>query len=270
MRGLCPSCFAEVYGLIEVPKEFAITFCKRCGSVKAGDSWSPVSGADDICEAAKEAISKSVKVREGFVVSEIAIRCDVVHEGTLSLIVRGLIGGESPIVREFRVALKPHYALCPRCMKAHSKSFDAVVQLRYVNPDPSIEHFIAEVREAFAQYISELNPCNGGYDIKLVDTNVARAIANMAKGRWKLVKVMESHGDVKRAPDGSRRSRLHVSVRILNVKPGDYVIVGGAAYTVVHVAEDSVQVADSSGTVRRVSLSTLVRDLSRYKAKRRT
>jgi len=168
--------------------------------------------------------------------------------------VRGILRVESVL------KLKMHRTLCPRCQRRAAKSYDYVIQLRtFSSRKDSLNKLLRDIEEKFGESIT-IEEEKNGYDIKLLDKDIANRILTFIREKVgaNRVKVTISYGDERISREGKRKARMYISVRVLDLEPGDYVVYRGHAYIVAGVNNDDLILEDSAKKNIRVKLVDLL------------
>ncbi len=247
VEGLCLNCFVETYGVAKIVRTPELVYCHRCGAIKLGGRWLYASSYDELLSLVREIISRCITPSRSSI-EFVNIHIDSLEvfrpyvDVSITFKFRNTLA-----TRSIRIPMKWTKQLCPACFDRASKRHQAVVQLRWLNFEPEIEEFKEELLRILGPFIIEIEEHRYGYDIKLSSEHVARKILDLAKRRWHSLKVVESFGDVKRTRDGRRVAKKYISIRILNAKPGNYVVLNNRAYTVESVANGKIVLVDSSG-----------------------
>jgi len=260
---LCIDCFLEMYGLVKQKQGLEISICPRCYAIRLHGKWVRPNTYDEFVELVRSSISSSLAPsRPEVKIDSIRIPSVDLYSNRVPVVLRARIGDHSI---EKQLELRVHWkkALCPMCFKRAAGSYQAVVQVRYVHETPDIERFKEKLTEVFPDDIVEIEELKHGFDVKVSSDHVARRIALLIQRTWKAVRIIESYGDQRRRRDGRRTARLYISVRILNVSPGDYVVIDRRAYEVESVTRDKIVLRDSSGRRRVLNIKELPRRASR-------
>ncbi|HIP57609.1 MAG TPA: hypothetical protein EYH02_06075 [Ignisphaera aggregans] len=260
INNLCPNCYIEIYGIARLDKPLRIIHCPRCYSIKIGDKWLRPNTQEELYSLIQAAIAESLQPATSEITFiDLTLKSVELYSPTLELEITASISNKVVVKHRLPVSVSWHKQLCPSCFKRAGKGYDAVVQLRYINYDSEIERFKNWLVEMFAEDIVEIDEHKNGYDIKVSNQFVARKIVNFIRRKWSCVKIIESYGDQRRRRDGRRYGRLYISVRILNFKPGDYIVLGGKAYIVDSVDEHSLTIIDSNGNRIRMNIKDMIK-----------
>ena len=252
--GLCPNCYLEVYGGIKLVRELEIIYCPRCYSVKLGNRWYPLESIDDYRSILEAMITRSIApATDKVVIKGVDFELPEPYQSSIRIRMTLRLGDKVDIPYELTARLHWKKTLCPNCFSRAAKSFRAVVQLRFLHHTKEFEDLKSELTRMFPDYIAEIEDVKNGFDIKVTSEHIARRIASIIRHRWPATTVTESYGDVKRTRDGKRTARLYISLRILNLRPGDYVVLRNRAYIVERICSDHIVVRDSDGKLHRIS-----------------
>ncbi len=235
-------------------KEAEIFVCKDCGAVNISGKWIYDNVHNVIRLNADEIITNSVKVKEPFHISKYILReINVDYNASrINLTVSLDISvGEVVIVKNYSttITIKIIKSLCPRCIALRGKAFNAIIQLRGTGRlDPRlIEKIANEIRKEYRDEIVDVKNVKEGIDLYLIDKELARRIAKELVFEYGAL-VKESFKLISRKPDGKIKSRLTISIRIPDIKPGDIVKV---------VPEDDIAIVENIGN-GRISLSSVL------------
>lgn len=269
ISGLCPKCFIETYGISEKPKDVEVKYCGKCGAIFLNNKWDFYED-NNIKEIISMIILGYLKTSER--VKIIGIDVDVnLYENTITkvkLIVE--LDNKFRSVYELPICIRWIKTTCSLCLKKIGGGYNSVIQLRYINQDISVIEFIEEIAKYFGEYIADIEEVQGGYDIKLIDTHIAKRIAGLAQRKWRNTRVIETHGDIKKLRDGTRRSRLYISIRILNFKQGDYIVLDGKPYRVKEVGDKDIVIVDQNDSLHRVEVDKIVLKYTKSRIKHKT
>jgi len=268
IKGLCPRCYIEIKGLVTRPRSVEIGYCRICGGVRVHGKWIYVQSLEELKDVIEDFFIELLKPSEEFTLEDIDVTFTPYEDSPAAINILGKLE-EVKISHTVMVMVSWRASLCPLCKKIVGGSHSAVIQLRYVNADREIEDFVNSIAKEFEKWIKEVKPVKNGYDIQLLDASLTKRIVEAAKRKWRAVKVVESHGDVKRTSSGQRVSRLYVSIRILNFKAGDYIIISGIPYTVESFDGTWLVLRDGSGNISKVHFADLSRNLSKYRIGKR-
>jgi nonsense-mediated mRNA decay protein 3 len=267
IKGLCPKCYAMLRGLASAPQSMDIEFCRACGAIKVHGKWVYVHNLDEAREVVEDLVIDLLKPSEDVVLEDVKAFFKLYESSTATVDVIGKLGGVR-VSQTITMQLNWRPTLCPLCRKIAGGSYSAVVQVRYVNKDRDIDEFINELRSLYGKWIKEVKPVKNGYDIMLLGSEVAKRIVEDFKRRWHAVKIVESYGDTRRLSTGETVSRLYISVRILNFKPGDYVIIDGKPYTVDAIEGSWLTIRDSDNNIKKIHINEVVEGIDKYRAKK--
>lgn len=257
INGLCLRCFIETHTLSKGLGGIRIRYCDRCGAVFYNNKW-VAQEAYPFKDVVGEAIAAHLRSGERVKVVDIDIDLPP-YEDTVAR-VRALfqLDGRYRLWYEVPIAIQWIKTSCPSCLKRAGGGYDSIIQIRYMNWAEDIAGFMEEIMNVFNEYVAGVEEVKNGYNIKLIDAHIARRIADLARRRWSNVRVATSYGDVKRRRDGSRYSRLYISIKILNFKKGDYVVLNGKPYRVESVNDREIAIVDQDGKLYRVGIDEVV------------
>ncbi len=266
---LCPKCFIEVKGVIKSVDSIEIESCSICGAIRYNGKWYYPTTSEEAKLIVKEIISNEISIAEDVKIVSLDIDLERVAEGMVNIALKASIHGKTPIDIVKSIPIKWRKSICINCRRRHGKSYTAVIQLRYLNMDSNVNKFIDEISEMFADFISEITEADNGFDIRVLDIHTATKIVEMVRRRWRHVRIVESYGDIMRRSNGSRYARKYISIKIMNIMPGDYIVVNGVPYTVLSVDGDIVKLLNSDGVERVMSMDVLIKSYSKFKSRRK-
>ena len=236
---LCKECYVKEYGVARIPSRLTFVYCTECGSYKYQGRWNP--GLNTLEDTLKEfvfiALTNKIKpteyIDEAWIEKIDLFNTPGTSSGLLKASVK--IGGRSGDVTVYEekiveITLSP--TLCPKCLAKRSKtSFEAVVQIRGFPGRLSeilkkdIKEFLRnEVESKLKDSIVEIKDVKEGFDLMVYDQTSARIIASKLRKTF-LAKVIESHKVIGRRADGKRKSRVTLSVRVLDLEPGSVILI---------------------------------------------
>lgn len=139
VRGLCPRCFAEVYGVASVPGEVRVEVCRYCGSVRLGERWVETDATfEGILDAVVNWLSKRLQPVEPLIGVEV-LGWDALTRPNWStrilLRLRGWTGDGVEVEAEAPTTVRLQPSICPRCKTRASGEYSALVQVRGRHPN---------------------------------------------------------------------------------------------------------------------------------------
>jgi nonsense-mediated mRNA decay protein 3 len=194
--GVCPQCAADRTELITVPKRAVVVICPHCGARKAGSRWeragsSPLLTAEDMAPFLQihpevglrqihwEEISSTGTVRELVGTAEVGFR-----------------GAEKDV--EVALSVRTEHQTCQDCSRKSGRYYTAVLQLRggleranekspalHSRLDGSWSNLLAECRPDWRKAMSWREELPEGYDVFFTETLAARAVAKVAKQKFR-------------------------------------------------------------------------------------
>lgn len=265
---LCIKCYIGLKKPLFVPTSIEIYTCNRCGALYIGGRWHYPSTSSEARELVEKHIVSLIKpLAEDIHIADISTIFEDSNEVRMRIVL--LLKNGFTYTTEFKSEIIWRKRLCFLCFKRAGKSFEAVVQLRFIHHDELISKFKRDVEELFQDYVVDIEERDSGYDIKVTSYGVAKKIADMAKKLWRNTKVVESFGDVRRARGGSIRARRYLSVRIINLKVGDYVVVDGKAYTIANIDNKNIVLVDSDGVSKSLDMDKFLSSYEKSRVKSR-
>jgi len=253
VEGLCEDCFRRLNPLVrELPDVEQLTFkiCVNCGSVLYKGRWTRR------LDVVKKHIQSIIKTRG--VITSIEVGDIPLETGEFEIPVRVCGKASEKMSYEYcedysvRIRLRPE--VCPTCRSVLTGKERALVQVRFVGEKYTeddlllIRHIVNQVLaksdEVQRGAVIDIEEAENGFDIKVTNNTIARAIAN-AIHRSFPSRIVESHKLIGVDRSGRPVTRLTVSIHILNVKKGDIIQVDGRdTYYVLAVSKDTLHVKD--------------------------
>lgn len=240
---LCKDCYVEVYGVARLPEKAGFVYCQYCGRYKYQGGWNEPSGTieetllDYLSIVLTRRLRPTENIEEAWI-GEIRLDREFTGPGIYNAYVR-VHGrhGRVEVVEEKVVTVKADAAVCPTCTRRITKrGYNAVLQVRSSrgrlsdNLRERVNVFLSEnLSGRLAESIIGLEEHREGFDILVDDPSIARMIAAKLRSNF-MAKTIETFKLVGRNPDGSRKGRLTISVRIPEIEPGDIILVDGRPY----------------------------------------
>ncbi len=242
MGSLCRDCYVEVHGIASIPDRVSFVYCRYCGRFKYMGGWNEPTG-DSIEETIRDYLlmhlSRKMKPTQGLAEAWIEdIRLLRPYTGPGIYRVSVSLAGRSPegvLVSEDRIIeLKVDVGVCPLCTNRVTKrGYEAILQVRSSSGRLSedlrnrVDSFLQEeLSNVLRESIIGVEEHKEGFDLLLADPTSARIIASKLRSAF-MAKTIETYKLIGRKPDGSRKGRLTISVRIPDISPGDIIRVGG-------------------------------------------
>ena len=217
VRGVCPGCFAEVYGVASVPSRVEVEVCRYCGSVRLGHRWVAVSSFGEAVNViASYIVSKSRPVEPLRRVYLVGLDYETMPNWTtrVNLYLRGESGD---VVVEGRaqlaVLLRP--SVCPTCKVRVSGEYDTLLQIRGGDPE-TVESIVEEVLAESGLWVHAVDIIRGkdGVDVYFTNTGAARKLAKRLTSKLPGRLERPSHETVGITSRGKRRSRKTLVYRV--------------------------------------------------------
>ncbi len=235
-------------------REIEITICRDCGAVSFSGKWIHDSVHSIIRLNIDKIVTKSIEVKEPFYISRYLLEKIDVNYNTsrINLTINlDISAGGTIITKNYTmiVPIRMVRSLCPRCIALRGKAFNAIIQLRSVNSSRInlIERIANEIKKEYQDEVVDVKHVREGVDLYLIDKDIARRIAKKLISEYGAL-VKESFKLISRKPDGKIKSRLTISARIPDIKPGDIVKV---------TSEDDIAIVRSIGNGKISLLSIL-------------
>lgn len=230
INNLCWDCYKARHKLISIKRGLVMDFCSICGSYRLFGRWMrSVRGDDKLLSSAIDYVERHVKLNGSGSFS--AIDSKMVGGGRVSVLIHAH-GSVDPSITAYDeylwVDVKVNNVVCPSCLKASSKSFTSIVQVRADGRDLS-EYEINGINNIVDSIISKgydeskflLRFVRGGMDYSFIDFKLARIVANTIKRRFGAI-IKESHKVIGfNSSRGVKISKLSISVRLPKFFLGD-------------------------------------------------
>jgi len=263
VNGICSKCFVDTIASKISSIHVDVSVCRSCGAFKIQQSkWVHPEGSE-LSKFLSKYIEDKIDRKLGSELREPVSMIDLsllLNGDNIRLSVVLLSPVRGVLHVEGALKLKIHRTLCPRCQRKAAKSYDYVIQLRtFSSRKDSLNQLLRDIEEKFGESIT-IEEEKNGYDIKLLDKDVANRILMFIRERVgaNRVKVTVSYGDERISREGKRKARMYISVRVLDLEPGDYVVYRGHAYIVARVNNDDLVLEDSAKNSIRVKLGDLI------------
>ncbi len=260
IEALCPECFVSLYGIVKIVSNLRITYCPKCYAIKVSGKWIRPSNPDEVQGILRDLVFKAIKPSKPIVkIVNIYVEIPEMYSARAYLHIDASIG-KKIISKTIDIPIEWQSRLCPVCFKRAGGSYEAVVQIRFFNFDESLDKSLRDLLTSmFSEDIVEIEDVKNGFDVKVTNSFIAKKIADTVRHRVPLVKLTESYGDIRILRDGRKKGKLCISLRILNVKPGDYVVVDNRAYIVEKVTRNSIVLRKSDGSKIRISVHEFIK-----------
>ncbi len=238
--GLCRDCYIEHVGVARLPPALRFVYCKYCGAYRYQGGWNQGLGdpGETLVEYAHLVLSKKLKptrsVSEAWI-EEVRLDRPFHGPGIYRLLVR--VAGRSvegvPLTQELVVEARAEAAVCPACTaRLTERGYEAIVQIRGSEGRlggrlrGEVEGFLGRLDPRLRDAIVKVDEVREGIDLYVLDHASARMIAGKIRAAF-MGRTVDTYKLVGRRPDGKRRGRLTISVRIPDIEPGDVLLVGG-------------------------------------------
>ncbi|MEM1632711.1 MAG: 60S ribosomal export protein NMD3 [Sulfolobales archaeon] len=268
---LCQNCFLKEKELAYMPSELRLVICPSCGSMKIGDSW--ISQRDfnsDLRIPLSIMLSTKIKPANEFV-REIEIRSIDIVKTERGLNAEILVEGKVNDVilsKKYvkRVVLEKN--LCPICMARKGKSYEALIQVRGF-PKLSREkyeeilEYISSLPENVRDLITRIDQEKEGLDLMVSSKNIALYIANLITKEYGGVISSVTDKDIRETPRG-RTSKKVISIRILDLRKGERVVIKGEPYIFEEISGDSLYLINRNGSRVKYSIDQILRMLVKH------
>ncbi len=235
---LCRECYIEEYGVARLPAKLSFKYCMYCGSYKYQGGWN--QGLETLEDTLREyvSIALTARIRPTEYLDEAWIEkltlMDEIRSpsGIIRLLVR--IGGRSGVwvleeERPVEVKLEP--GVCPRCTARETvRGYEAIVQVRSSSGRlddrlrEELENFLSSMDPRLRESVIKVEELREGIDLLVLDHSSARLIASKIKSEF-MGLTQETYKLIGRRPDGKRKGRLTILIRIPDISPGQIILV---------------------------------------------
>jgi len=252
---LCLDCFRKNHPLLSKPLKLKITICRECNSIFYLNKW--VKG--DLESILLQLIRREVKkLSKGEIKNvEISVTEENKSKYTVLVTVVGRARHDMPYYKEeYMAEVRVRYEVCPVCRDIILKKEKAILQVRALNRELSLEEKkrileIVEIEIAKLQrkqrnaVIVDIED-KKGLDIKLLSANVARALAAAIQKEFPAL-IKETYKLIRLDRNGRPVSKVTVKVELPPFSKGDVVDIKGTLFYVKEIKR---------GIIKLVNLST--------------
>jgi nonsense-mediated mRNA decay protein 3 len=259
----CKDCFVKHRGLATIPDKIEFTFCNICGSYKYLGQWT--SGLDTLEETLdsylKIYITEKLKPIEP--IKDVYVKKIEFIEKNQSHIKAKIILEASyknlNLSEEKLVDIKLNNTICPTCSSIKtSRGYNAIIQIRGY-PNKISESLYSEIKKQINKIVTlsrgeiikveEIK--KDGFDLYIKDNKYAKALATKFKEEY-IGKTIETYKLIGVNKDGSRKSRMYISVRLLNLKPKDVFVYEGQPYIYIAKGLDGILVENLNSREKKI------------------
>jgi len=217
VRGVCPRCFAEVYGLARLPGRVEVEVCRYCGSVRLGHRWVRVSSFQEAVEsivAYHVGKARPVEPVEAVEVEGVEYETLPNWATRIRLSLAGRVQGR--VVRgaaSMTVLLRP--SVCPTCKVRVSGEYDTLLQIRGGDPE-RVEGLVEEILAETGLWVQAVDLIRGrdGVDVYFTNKGAAKKLARRLQRVLPGSLEQETHETVGVTSRGKRRSRKTLVYRV--------------------------------------------------------
>ncbi|MEB3806233.1 MAG: 60S ribosomal export protein NMD3 [Desulfurococcales archaeon] len=223
VRGVCPECFAEKYGVAVLPDIVRVEACRYCGAVRIGGRWVRASSFDEAVETIARYVVERARPVEPLEDVELAgIEYESSPNWTTRLTLH-LIGRyrDVTITGRARVLVQIKSSICPVCRVRVSGEYDTLLQIRGARGE-ALRREVEEglVNAGLLGQLVDIVESRDGIDVYFTNRGAARKLARELSRRFKARLYEVVHETVGVDSSGRRRSRKTLVLRI----KGDYKI----------------------------------------------
>ncbi|MGC8566616.1 MAG: NMD3-related protein [Caldisphaera sp.] len=247
---LCKDCFIKQKGLVNISNEIDYTYCTLCGSYKYMGQWFAGLGSLEETlinylkivitekmkpvDPIKDVYVKSIEFLDRLTLNKLRIR--VLFESNYN----GFLLQEAKILN-----VRLNKTICPVCSSIKTqRGYNAILQIRGY-PNRMNENILKEIKDETIRLANKLygeiikieEIKKQGLDLYIKDQETAKGIAFKFKENY-LGKLIETYKLIGINRDGSRKARLYISLRILNLRPKDIFNFKGEDYLCISKTQD--------------------------------
>ena len=247
---LCRDCYVEVYGVARLPRKVHFVYCQYCGRYKYQGGWNEPSGTveETLRDYIEMVLAKKGRPTQGieeFWIEKVELLTPFHGPGIYKA--RVVVAGRSGDVEareEKLVEVKVDVGVCPMCTNRITKrGYNAIIQVRSSEGRLSeplrrrVDRFLSEeLSGLLRESVIGTEEHKEGFDILVSDPSSARMIASKLRAAF-MGRTSETWKLVGRKPDGSRKGRLTILVRLPDIEEGDVIDIGGKPYLLLAVAQ---------------------------------
>jgi len=252
---LCLDCFRKNNPLLTKPLKLKIVICRECNSIFYLNKWIKGNFEDLLLQLIKREIKKSSKgeIRD----VEISIAEESKSKYSVAVTITGRVRPDMPYYSEKYIAeVRVRYEVCPVCRDIILKKEKAILQVRALNRELSLEEK-KKILEIVETEIARLQrkqrnavivdiEDRKGLDVKLLSANVARALAVAIQKEFPAL-IKETYKLIRLDRNGRPVSKVTVKVELPPFSKGDIVDVKGSLFYVKDIKR---------GIIKLINLST--------------
>ncbi|WP_292319550.1 NMD3-related protein [Caldisphaera sp.] len=259
----CKDCFIKHKGLAIIPDKVEFTYCNICGSYKYLGQWT--SGLETLEETLDSYLRiyitekmKPVEPIKDTYIKEIEfiernqnyIKAKIIIEASYKNL---------SLSEDKMVIIKLNDTICPTCSSIKTlRGYNAIIQIRGY-PNKISESLYNEIKKQInkiatlsrGEIIKVEEIKKDGFDLYIRDNKYAKAIATKLKEEY-MAKTIETYKLIGVNKDGSRKSRMYISVRLLNLKPKDIFVYEGQPYIYVSKGLNGILVENLNSREKKI------------------
>ncbi|MCS7107819.1 MAG: 60S ribosomal export protein NMD3 [Sulfolobales archaeon] len=237
--GFCIKCLVDLGKVVKPPNSVKVTVCPTCSSIKTGSKWLLNT---DLKEHLRDVVLGDCVLHNDFKLSSLNIDLG----GSKALVsFKGYLRGVE-VVKDYILDLTINKALCPQCSRVKGGYYEAVIQIRtYLNTfnkslmDKLVNTLLKSPN--ISNNISEIEFVKEGLDVKVLSIGIARKLASDIVSTYGGTS-SESWKVVGKSSSGKKVSKLTISLRILGLTPGEYVVFKDRLAVVEDIAGTHVKI----------------------------
>ena len=257
IRSLCPACFSAKYDLFEMPLVFHVRVCPECGAFYHKNKWEDGENIEEIIMMlSREVLLINTDIDNVSVGMQPVARTPYIYD--LYVDVDGTIEGV-PVYKDGKTEVRIKREACDMCSRKAGGYFEAVIQIRGTNRQPSKEE-LSECRKLTSAtleqldrkgdklaFVSDIVELKEGTDYYIGSTNAARQLCRRIIDLYGGT-VSESY-TLAGMKDGKEAYRTTFAMRLPEFKKGDVIYYDGKVIEIRNCARriTGICLADGSG-----------------------
>ncbi len=256
---LCVRCFIDEGRAVKPPNSVEVVICPICGSVKYGSKWLE---SVDLHTLIKDLILRNTKLHRDFKL--VSLDVSIVDSKVVACFRGSVLGID--VSKDYSIDLIVSKVLCQQCSRIKSGYYEALIQVRTLI-NPLRDHLRDRIDDMLrstpiSRYISEIEHVKEGVNVKVVGQGIARKLANDLVSMYGGT-ILESWKGTTTSSSGRKTSKLTISVKLVGLLPGDFIVFKDRVAVVDSVSKDLIKVLmlDSGELVKLRVQDLVVKDL---------
>ncbi|MCE4625369.1 MAG: 60S ribosomal export protein NMD3 [Desulfurococcales archaeon] len=226
IRGLCPQCYAETYGIVRIPSEIEIEVCRYCGSIRLGRKWAPSGSFEESIQLIASHLLQNARKDPNFTgyrIEELRYETLPNWRTKIELIITAYHGDvRVRVVYPLVIRLKP--SVCPVCKTRVSGEYDTLLQVRprgSKTKGEELEDVILQeaLRSGLGGQLVDIIRVGDGVDVYFTNAGAARKLARRLINMYGGSLSQPVYEYVTITSTGKRRARKTMVLRIGGDRP---------------------------------------------------